>query len=77
MPDHYMKEYDSFLLASLITDAKWELMSEYDHPVQLSRNRVLFVLPGENPGCIIIADSFPRSLMSASHFLKILPPQML
>ena len=47
-----------FLLASLITDAKWELMSEYDHPVQLSRNRVQFVLPGENPGCITLDDSF-------------------
>ena len=47
-----------FLLASLITDAKWELMSEYDHPVQLSRNRVQFALPGENPGCITITDSF-------------------
>ena len=47
-----------FLLASLITDAKWELMSEYDHPVQLSRNQVQFVLPGENPGCITITDSF-------------------
>ena len=55
----YKKEYDSLLLASLITDTKWKLMSGYDHPVQLSHiiNRVQFVLPGENPGCITIGDS--------------------
>ena len=48
-----------FLLASLVTDAKWELMSEYDHPMQPLCNRVQFVLPGwgENPGCITIFDS--------------------
>ena len=46
------------LLASLITEAKWELMTENDRPVQVSRNQVQFALPGENPGCITITDSF-------------------
>ena len=47
-----------FLLASLITDAKWELLMEDNTPVQLSRNRVRFAVPGNNPGCITITDSF-------------------
>ena len=47
-----------FLLASLITDAKWELLMEDNSPVQLSRNRVRFSIPGNNPGCITITDSF-------------------
>ena len=47
-----------FLLASLITDAKWELLMEDNSPVQLSRNRVQFSVPGNNPGCITITDSF-------------------
>ena len=47
-----------FLLASLITDAKWELLMEDNIPVQLSRNRVRFAVPGNNPGCITITDSF-------------------
>ena len=47
-----------FLLASLITDAKWKLLTENGTPVQLSRNRVRFVVPGNNPGCITITDSF-------------------
>ena len=47
-----------FLLASLITDAKWELLMEDNSPVQLSRNRVRFAVPGNNPGCITITDSF-------------------
>ena len=47
-----------FLLASLITDAKWKLLTEDGNPVQLSRNRVRFALPGNNPGCITITDSF-------------------
>ena len=46
------------LLTSLITEAKWELMTENDRPVQVSRNQVQFALPGENPGCITIRDSF-------------------
>ena len=46
------------LLASLITEAKWELMTENDRPVQVSRNQVQFALPGDNPGCITITDSF-------------------
>ena len=47
-----------FLLASLMTDAKWELLMENNSPVQLSRNRVRFAVPGNNPGCITITDSF-------------------
>ena len=49
-----------FLLSSLITDAKWELLIEDGKPVQLSRNRVHFSLPG-NPGFITISDSFSTS----------------
>jgi hypothetical protein len=47
-----------FLLASLITDAKWKLLTEDGSPVQLSRNRVKFIVPGNNPGYITITDSF-------------------
>ena len=47
-----------FLLASLITEAKWELLEEDGYPVQVSRNRVQFALPGGNPGCVTITDSF-------------------
>ena len=46
------------LLASLITEAKWELMTENDRPVQVSRNQVQFRLPGNDPGAITITDSF-------------------
>ena len=47
-----------FLLASLITDAKWKLLTVDGNPVQLSRNSVQFVVPGNNPGYITITDSF-------------------
>ena len=47
-----------FLLASLITEAKWELLEEDGYPVQVSRNSAQFVVPGRNPGCITIVDSF-------------------
>ena len=47
-----------FLLASLITEAKWELLEEDDYPVQVSRNQVQFALPGKNPGCVTITDPF-------------------
>ena len=47
-----------FLLASLITDANWKLLTEDGNPVQLSHNRVRFTLPGNNPGCVAITDSF-------------------
>ena len=47
-----------FLLASLITEAKWELLEENSYPVQVSRNRVQFALPGKNPGCVTITDPF-------------------
>ena len=47
-----------FLLASLITDAQWKLLTEDGNPVQLSRNSVRFVVPGNNPGYITITDSF-------------------
>ena len=46
------------LLASLITEAKWELMTENNRPVQVSRNQVQFRLPGDDPGAITITDSF-------------------
>ena len=47
-----------FLLASLITEAKWELLEEDGYPVQASRNRVQFAVPGKNPGCVTISDPF-------------------
>ena len=47
-----------FLLASLITEAKWELLEEDGYPVQVSRNRVQFALPGKKPGCVTITDPF-------------------
>ena len=50
-----------FLLASLITEAEWELMTENDRPIQVSRNQVQFRLPGDNPGAITITDSFSTS----------------
>ena len=46
------------LLASLITEAKWELLTEDNHPVQVSRNQVRFRLPKKDPGAITITDSF-------------------
>ena len=49
------------LLASLITEAKWELMTENDRPVQVSRNQVQFRLPGNDPGAITITDTFSTS----------------
>ena len=47
-----------FLLSSLITEAKWKLLMEDGSPVQLSRNRVRFTIPGNHPGFITITDSF-------------------
>ena len=47
-----------FLLAFLITEAKWELLEENGYPVQASRNSVQFALPGNEPGCITIRDPF-------------------
>lgn len=47
-----------FLLATLITEAKWKLLEEDGCPVQVSRNSVQFVLPGDSPGCVMISDSF-------------------
>ena len=47
-----------FLVTSLIKEAKWELLTEDSRPVQLSRNRAQFTVPGNNPGCITITDSF-------------------
>ena len=46
------------LLSSLITDSNWELLTENHCPVQLSRNRARFSIPGKHPGCITITDSF-------------------
>ena len=50
------------VLASLIAEAKWELMTENDRPVQVSRNQVQFRLPGDDPGAITITDSFSTYL---------------
>ena len=47
-----------FLVTSLIKVARWELLTEDSRPVQLSRNRTRFTVPGNNPGCITITDSF-------------------
>ena len=47
-----------FLIASLITDFRWKLLSENHCPVQVSRNSVKFELAGGNPGCITTSDSF-------------------
>ena len=47
-----------FLVTSLIKEAKWELLTEDSRPVQLSRNRARFTVPGDNPGRITITDSF-------------------
>ena len=57
-PDGAMLGVYCFLLASLITEAGWKLLEESGYPVQLSRNRARFVLPGKNPGCVTITDSF-------------------
>ena len=46
------------LLSSLITDSNWELLTENHRPVQLSRNRARFSIPGKHPGYITITDSF-------------------
>ena len=46
------------LLSSLITDSNWELLTENCCPVQLSRNRARFSVPGKHPGYITITDSF-------------------
>ena len=46
------------LLSSLITDFKWKLLTENRRPVQLSRNRARFSIPGKHPGHITITDSF-------------------
>ena len=47
-----------FLIASLITEFGWKLLTENRCPVQVSRNCVQFALPGGNPGCVTITDSF-------------------
>ena len=47
-----------FLLSSLITEARWELLVDKGCPVQLSRNRVHFKVPKNHPGFITITDSF-------------------
>ena len=51
-----------FLLASLITEAKWQLLEEDGYPVQVSRNSAQFTVPGKNPGYITITDSFSSYL---------------
>ena len=51
-----------FLISTLITEYKWELMTENNRPVQLSRNQVQFKLPGDDPGAITITDVFSTHL---------------
>ena len=46
------------LITTLITEAKWELMTAGGRPVKVSRNQVQFKLPGDDPGVITITDSF-------------------
>ena len=46
------------LLSALIIESKWELLMEDGNPVQLSRNRARFTIPGNHPGFITITDSF-------------------
>ena len=46
------------LLSTLITDSKWKLLMENACPVQLSRNRARFMIPGNDPGFVTITDSF-------------------
>ena len=46
------------LLSALITESKWQLLMEDGNPVQLSRNRARFTIPGNHPGFITITDSF-------------------
>ena len=69
-PDGAMLGVYIFLLASLITDYGWKLLDEGGYPVQLSRNRAQFDLPGENPGCVTITDSF-----SSYFHIAIEPPE--
>lgn len=46
-----------FLLTSLITKARWELLMEDGHPIQVLRNCVQFAIPGKHPGCVTVTDS--------------------
>ena len=59
-----------FLLSSLITDAGWKLLKEGRYPVQVCRNQAKFELPGGNPGCVTITDSF-----SSFFHVAIEPPE--
>ena len=59
-----------FLLSSLITYAGWELLKEGSYPVQVCRNQAKFKLPGKNPGCVTITDSF-----SSFFHVAIEPPE--
>ena len=45
------------LLSSLITESNWELLMKNRTPIQLSRNRARFTMPGKRPGYITITDS--------------------
>ena len=47
-----------YLLSSLITESKWELLMEDGNPVQLSRNCARFTIPGNHPCFITVTDSF-------------------
>ena len=47
-----------FLLATLIAEANWKLLEEDGCPVQVSRNRVQFTLPGDSPVCVTVSDPF-------------------
>ena len=45
------------LLSFLITESYWKLLMKNRAPVQLSRNRARFNIPGDHPGFITITDS--------------------
>ncbi len=47
-----------FLLATLIAEANWKLLEEDGCPVQVSRNKIQFSVPGDSPGCVTVSDSF-------------------
>ena len=51
-----------FLLSSLITEAKWQLLEVGGYPVQVARNQVQFALPGKTTGCVTITDPFSSYL---------------
>ena len=54
------------LLSSLITESNWELLMKNRTPVQLSRNRARFAMPGKRPGYITITDSISDTYLQVN-----------